>query len=1527
MNLRKLFFGEEVRSWRRIISGFVAAIVLFTALPFASGVYATGYGESDEDDYSERDIHGDSYGGSGWGSAVGRMGVSLTTFGNTPTWTLAYRMVDSAGIELTEYNPGTAARLQVRFSFTNFNESMLDTEFELNLLKSFFTLPNGTDLKFANPEVNGIKVFDPSSLNTKTDVQINNVDYYRFTIKFSDDQDLVAAIANERLLKLDMDIFVKFNSTLTSWESDKPPVVVESGASFTFTGLPQKPIPVVPDDGSPSGEKRLFAAYRPTSLGASNYIKASGQETMASKKYIPKEGDIVIFRIRVQNPSSSTSNVLVNEIRDKLPLIYDYLDFDTSITLSGGSAQELHSAAGITMNYVWDSEGDDGAVKTYKYNPVDSSDVDFPLLLKPGGQKDVYIAAKVKSLDAIKSAMDPGQETIDKMSNYAEVTVPLGSSGIGPWSPLSPKTDPEYDMAIRTQVRTAYTETKDANGAIVSVNSLASNYTGHLEIWPGDTIRVELLVSNQGNAIVKDPEITLYVPKGFTLVTKYDIDSTRYDYYKDNVSVSNKLFDWTAGSQIANVGSQWSNLETYTCKPTTSPIASGSDLDFYVFLTADAMDLDSPTPTMNARDYYVGAQITDFHDYENADKHIKGTSTNKIEDVDSFIPYATPFGDTGFLRDTAINSTGTERKEIQNERDKKAKNSTQTTVQSAINDEDCFDFVYVTKRADNAGEPVVDNALDKKRLKQTTDDAIKELKKIFGDNNYNDNFTTYFPVAANGALYDPSSFLIYELWINEEGVEDTEGSTFVDELPLELDFLHCGSSAPFVYGVDIYRYEAIKRSVEGKLVHNVAGYYRERRLGINTSTKTGTNKTSNFKNYADSDGSEKAGTYGVTANITDNKLTIEFEKITSTSATNKDTNVAYKVLVALRISDIMANDITDGKTFQTENKATYTYFGESEIVAVEGTDVTWDLSSGTALIKKYVKGSDGEYKGITGFVNQIEHMTGHNLTLNYRVRVRTTSDRPPVSTGAIDAIDETDTISDTWFDSFGSIITVKGYQGTGFNPDGTLTGPNTDVELSTPAIKAVSDNAAKTLRIYNDALMPANTSYNVDFSVNYKDVPYGALIANTVGTTVRSLVPLQLTVVKQDTDLNLITIPYKFTLYPDANGSPGTEPVKDINELPIVFDESSANSIFYFVPDDFVDKTMAGAKDGEWKFWLVETQAPAGYIGRDPILITVNYSAAAKLLTIASADTGETGYKITSDDNNYNATTAYVRNAKELPDEPGPVGLTIEKRAADSPNALLSGYEFALCYDSNGTLPVKDKNNRSIVFKNEDGYRTFSFVPESLVAETKLWLVETAAPAGYIKGEPIPVIVKYDATTNKLTILPGEKAGSYKITFDGNTATATAVIYNEEDKTVEPGEPGEPGEPEDPKEPGVGPLIPVGPGGGGGSGGGSSGGGGGYGTGGGGGTFDPTGGGGGGGGRNPNSDSSFTTIGDSPVPLATMPELATILDDMVPLGFLPQTGSTGRYLMWGMCAAGLLAGAGIIAKRKGKDESKDESKD
>ncbi len=1094
------------------------------------------------------------------------LGIPASIASGATTWTATTKIYDSNGVEKTQapYTFVAGDTMRLDFTLKNTVKISLSEEIIFYMAKDFVD----AGVQISNPRYavgtkEHIFATPPVAVNGQ-DVNIGGITYTPYKLLFNTSSEALACYAADNLTNLSFSQFISIKSTITQTTIFKPVIINVNNEALTYVEITVEPPTGNPYNGTIDIDKKIGGVFR--KYQGDTYYTFLGSYTGFSQiGPAVQVDDIVEFGFRFSNHTDSDAELKC--IYEDLPEGYSVLPYQTTFYY-GPTNYRTQSQNWVLM----DPQPDDvpAGHKRYVYT--------FPAPPVIGkGNNGTYLAQPVV-LYAKVEAVDPA-----KLKNIAFAGTTKGR--IGGQGSITPETDfsaEKFDMALQV-----YTYK-------VHLDKAASIMTKTADI--GSTAEFRFTAYNQNAGIVKEFEIYAYVPKGFELNLDKDTDGTTL-LFPSNA-------DWTYVSDATLPASHtgfWSSefklyKQTFT-KTLVNGATHGYSGEIKIFLKV----LGGSGISEQGHDYVLGGEISQFTSLDG-----RKTSLAQIEDVDS-TPDSLPFNDLVSNIDgvTVYGMYGRSAsyKEVHYKIEDNAKDT------SKRQDEDDFDYDVITIRNLNPGDAGTNAYLTKKRLIPTSSDGIYHFGNTTQHTDYevfarilgNDNnityhtrdtapFATYTAVGADGKITSTKNFMIYEIWVNKDGVENTLNSKLIDTLPEGLKVLTyqttIGGRTAKVAGIMVQEYHGVPKynvNVNGEDKNVIV--YDPASNGFDQAGSTYTVETMYLTDDPAKAVHGNAGnarmflaggsTRGVALNLSDNDrtFTLDFVEDANRDAANNPImngyDCAYRVLVAVGID-------TDKIDFENvfRNTATWEYNSLS-VSASESKEAFWGVRSASAYVMKYVKGTDGTWQ-----TNNIINPSAK--TIDYKIRLRSAGGIEANQLNNYDIIDQT-------AGTLNSItnLSVNGFNGTDFDEHGEISGTVSAIDANDYKVSAEIVDGSK-VYISNTSFVPGMQQYNITFTAKYDTVVPGKVIHNTIsGSTVNTLVPLHLNLVKIKAGTTTELSGYEFrAYYARAGGAVDkARPVKDINGNNVVL--TSTTKDFWFVPEDYSSLDA-------WTIVFVETVAPTG---------------------------------------------------------------------------------------------------------------------------------------------------------------------------------------------------------------------------------------------------------------------------------------------------------------------------------------------
>lgn len=1455
--------------------------------------------------------------------------------GVTPSlgWSVAAKLTTQSGQEGATVIKGQTLELRLEFTAPRFDVSLLENPYFLYLRKDIFKeTQGGGKIGYAPAHLGGHKenplVYDGAqTLTAGASETIDAQEYWRYQIKFNDSVDALQFYENEGITSASLTIWLTIDTETIDYEAGE--IVRDADGTSIVVILPEMQQPG--EDAKPNVSKEVVSGFRPN--GDSYQKLNSGEQYQV--------GDYVLYSIKISNNTSA-----VEKQRVELRSVSDTPGAGYSVYAGNNKwptelaayieSERLVDNAHLTSENIsdWAAYWEGSGPYTHTYDPY--------RLIEPQTSITLYMLTQIK-------VADNTQLTNSAAVSYKGGTV-SGSGGVN--------TDGVYDLAL--QNRAVQIKSKD---------NLVRGSNATVPLLDGDSIWTQVKVENQGTLSVGKQTYYLYVPAAFELSTTpptvYEGDrfedknaGTKWTTYQNWEEISSaeyaELAKIKAAADPESVA--WSTSLRVYRQSNENGIAPKGVYTMHAYLTiAEGYGYDQYAA--RPLDFVVGAEIGYFESPDG--KQHEGqtaltapfAATTGFQDFDSF-PDGNPYND--FLGEwgnggpwTYVSATDktnivSKAKEWSERTNKHARVG---NAYSRTEDEDDFDYhaYKFGKPSDTPGEGADGVLIRKKQAVITQKKDLDDL--LYSSDVQNTFWTTYEPISDQGYITKPNTYVVYDILVNEDGLRAIDKMEVEDILPPGLKvysynanvssttFTFYGFSIRKTVGNPYHMIDGVKTIVEPDITTKLAGIFGN-----------------GWRSPAGFSGGHANGNpgYGMTVtigNVVENGVTYLNRKFHLTldpsAITHKnddsfytEKNAEYQIRILAVADQAHITAMPQGKEYF--NTATVTIEGEST-PATENSYVRWDFNGTATYASKYVMKDGAPYRNPD---YNVVVPTGSDMeaAIDYRVRVRAvmSADNSEHKAGVLNT---TDTF-DTGIVKRVSTPVVTGYADGGggavWNRDGSLVNPE-EMAGGVRKVSATINGGNQSLEIKNDEAINRHELYNVDFTVSYHHLKYGAPVTNEAGTKVFTAVPLKLSLRKVDAVTKAaIADGYTFeAFYYDAAEDALGAKLLDYQRGSNVLDSDHPDLLI--LPEGY---TLYGSRAGEWKIALVETQAPSGYRGKDnqgvTFLVTVR-SDSQGVLTIADisrkADSGVGTVESWSADSQTGAVTFTAGNQPDdkLPepdnfyltkvDDKGKgldkaVGFTITNTATNDTLSLTTGAATGKSNSirlSAGTYRIQEDTvpEGYDPQKTAQGVFTLSLSGDALVFA---WVGSPSNMSGGVDDQGMAFV---KAVNYKLE--SGEPPTDPKT--DPPTEENTPPSGSSEPTTGNPGgeEPETPSGSTDPVEP-VTPTNPTNPTG---SSGGSSasdttqpittaptattdatvslpGSSESYGT--------PS--------RDsgPNTSEDFVPIGDLPVPLANIPALSEIFDDDVPLAMLPQTGGSAFSLLAALSMG--LAGVGLLLRRK-----------
>ena len=1181
----------------------------------------------------------------------------------------------------------------VNFSLTisiqKYAEDLYDAVFVIQVREDVFDFNSNNNITIYNPGIgtSGIKIFAQDYLTR--DTNYDDQGYIGYTIRLNGSDEAKALFERENLVSVACVFSLTFEKVLTEEGETE---IIRYGEKddgvyipIEITIDPEKN----PDPQTVHVYKNINAVYRlvDDSVGGNdgNLALYEKRPHTIGDAQLVEPGDLVIFSIELMN--SDPFNALeIASIVDNLPGGYEYVDIKTApdIYLDSNSnckkISDLKPNGAEEPNWVWTS----GAY-VHTFDPV--LELSKYEQGKTGHKYNTYLVARVVD--------DPVANRVNS------ITVNQENGGTGSGSNSEPIYLDGYDLALTTH----YSHGFNADCELIA------NYFSNIRptVVENNYVAVTYTIINQGNK-AQNPEIHAYVPAGLEVVdSAVKFGGVNYNLSQEDNSIWTKVETTYTKNDITGV---WSDLSLYKTS-IDKVLNTGDKVEVYLFLKVVG---NNDTGGLTATDFYVAGEISAF-ETEEGEEGVDADSTpdnNPVNDLISNIK-----GD-----DTVhpIDSNMNHYKEKSSVVDERAK-----LIEDKLQDEDDFDFASLNARKNQPTDEMYD-VLSKQRVAYEKIKTKADVAALFDDYEYIMPylFNTLKGEALpdDGVVTSHNTFMLYEIWINQDGLLDTEGFTFTDELPKGLKFLSVPRvSLSEVDAIRIYKVLPTQRveNEDGKwVISHKPGFCTEFDVLFDENDDDG-NLNTDYKKKSRVP-SIDAKDIGLVGDVSEDGRTLTIQFNTPKQSDNKvltDTTGAYKIQ-AIVILD------KENLDYGTMRNSAELMKEEETFTVTETVGVHYDAGGGLSFIQKYARMNESDTFVSSPDVVVAQPDANGDVIITYQLRFR--------SEYSFDqnTINVSDVIPVEIFDSFVGAPDVAGFNYT--IEDGELKYGDAIGE-SDLAITAATN--ANSLTVSNpDLETKAGEIYHITFQVKYKNWQYGQLIRNSIGSiNTFASIPLQIQVEKADEDTQAPLAGYEFKAYyaDTSQKADLSNPVLDLQESPVVFDE--ATGAVEFLPAGF-----APDKAGSWDIVLVETIAPVGYESNlnKEFLLRVTSDNKGNLRW--EDDSSNTGYVMTFTVGNQSAAATLYNQSEPIKD----ASFVLKKIDADT-GAALSGAQFVLTDVNSGQSQT--------VTTGANGTVAIPVSGQNLPAQYTLQ--EMKAPEGYIlSAERATFTVDTDGCITELT---GEK--------------------------------------------------------------------------------------------------------------------------------------------------------------------------
>ncbi|MDL2238114.1 prealbumin-like fold domain-containing protein [Christensenellaceae bacterium OttesenSCG-928-K19] len=1206
-----------------------------------------------------------------------------------------------------ELGPNDTIEFELTISVQSYHPDILDNaEFHILIREDIFANMDGTNINIVNPSVPGAageKIF-------RTDYLVRDMSYDRpgnpsylgYKLQLNNAAATKTYFANEQLASVSCSFTRQLVPLL---EEDGTQTVIEykddEDAQYKEVEI-EVDIDQNPVVNPASLSKNIHKVYELVDANYNSTGTPLYRERPQGANGIPMvaPGDLVVFTLITNNMNESVE-LKLDAIKDTMPSGYSYFNSSTNIYLETNSIISLVAANTLrhpdAVELPWTADG--GGVYSHTFSP--------PHVLAP-----LYPASNDSRLVTYIIGEATNLNHADRQNEFT-VEQTNGATP-GPGKSDAPGWLGDYDLALQTNIPYAF-------GKDRQVTAYAKNTVETLEVLKDTYIAVEYTITNQGKK-ASNVQVHAYVPKGYSLATFNDFGGHAYA-----LPATGNGSTWTVDGTVSQSThtAMWSDITKY--KTTLSgTIEPGEVKKVYLFLKVEESEYDAASGTgIDISHFYVAGEISSFLD-EN--------ESLQADDIDSW-PDDTPYNDLVSNLDNStvypITDAGKEKHTRISER------ARLNDGVGNLQDEDDFDYFFIkSKRNKEATESYTE--LTKRRM-ATSEINLTNLFDNWTLPGYLKDTLNAVPLPDNGIISNQNNYMIYEIWVNREGLLDTKGFTLEDELPRGLKFVSFPASNTYS-AIRIKKYEAIERvpnpdGTGDPVISYAPGAYAEHDVIFNNSTDDG-NLNTNYLRPSTTAAGITAKNAGLYADMSPDggKLTLSFRQPPGASATEQNTECAYKITAIVMLD-------SDNLSFEPMKNSISMKGNGQEHNAEESGTILWSAAGGISVIQKHARlGDNDPFVTAPTILDAIPDEDG-NIVVTYRLRFRSLYH---FRQGLISV---EDVIPVEQFDCFvDNKVEVSGFE---YEMNGNEIVEKAPIPAPLAMSATISGNKltfANTLR----ATRPGELYYAV-FKVKYKNWEYGETIENSIGTfSTLSTIPLRLTVRKADATTDDALRGYEFKAY--YAGSDGdadiSRPLQDVYGKDIVFTDTMQSAMFR--PDSFVYGV-----EGDWDIVLMETKAPAGYEKNKDNQYTLHvHSNAAGKLEFVGTGGEEEGYIIEYTGAQKTITATLYNEAGETYD-----ALTLCKQDAEEKGNMLPGAEFTLTRpDGQQERLVTDADGRAAIALPQEGYAgTYT-------------LVETKAPDGYLiphDGE-----IRFEVNTlGKIVSTSGDKS----VFIDGVDRTTLTV--------------------------------------------------------------------------------------------------------------------------------------------------------
>lgn len=944
-------------------------------------------------------------------------------------------------------------------------------------------------------------------------------------------------------------------------------------------------------------------------------------------------GDLCVFEMEIANPHAEPLTLL--SLTAHLQEGWRLPAWATPKQVSRGGAPE--SAAGNAA--LLPAGAQEATLLPTEAVQVARHTFDTPAILQPGASITLFFVAEAQGSGSLLHTVSVQQE-----------------NGMQPVGSYEPVRSGQHDLALTVKIEEVYN----------ALNEPVASYPETRPVPTGGAARlgIRFRAENQGEP-VGGVSIVAYVPPGFAVL----------DAAEAFPGGSNAGWELTEKIPMDTANGVWTDLSVYryTFAP-GQPLQTLEACEAMLYVAVQGAIGEQkpggyPEDVYLPTEYYIAGEIAGFTDM----------GGKPGVDADS-IPDSNPANDlfdnrTGITRYHPINLYQKAQEGAYFGEVKETPGSTAGRAKlryGLLQDEDDFDFDYAAPARGGVPQQAYGAYVSTRRLpaQETYETALQyfgEWAMAYISGPAELGALALSPVEDGGVLRTTRSYMLYEFWVNRDGMADTAGSHLEIRLPE-------GMIAPaYMQGeaaqdlIRVYKYQALQRAPSSsdpslQIIRYDPGFVVEREMRF----AGGAGRLHNVALQTDAAGPQQddAGIYGITGLISEDRrsITLEFGTPSGGAQAQRDTAAAYRILL------LAAVDQAHIQYAPMQAQASYQYRGMA-FTSAEETPLTWGDSTAPFLLLDAWDAQAGGFAQSPVFAVAVPDSAGQ-LSVRYRLRFRSEF---ALAAGSLYL---ENTIPEQQFQAFSNVQT-GGRQAARPDEEGVPLGG----QLS---VLARADTRKNTLHIRNPWPTGDGQYYDVSYDVQYKNIRYGQLLQNAVGgATALVATPLLLRAAALDGRTGGQLEGCAFVLYyaGEDGGADLTRPVRGVTGLPVQF--SSASDAALFLPEGY-----APGRESSWQLVLVQAAAPAGFEAHTgaALPISVQSDAEGNLSIMPAA--GGSAYTIALD-------ALGAANVQVYNTAPSPISIYVADRR--NVNRPLSGAGFALTRPDGSVemLPLTGRNGRT----------------------------------------------------------------------------------------------------------------------------------------------------------------------------------------------------------------------------------------